>query len=408
MEPALGHASEGSYVTDTKNRTDSKLQTVIIGGGVCGLVIGWQLANAGQRVTLLERGRCGQAATHAAAGMLAAVAECEPGEEQLLQLTRWAQELWPSFLERLEAASGLRPEYREEGTLVVALNRDEVDRLRFRHDFQAALGLPLQWLDGRDVRQREPHLRQTAAAAIYSPEDHQVDNRQLAESLKRAFLNAGGDLREETEVTGLDCPEEAPKRIFIANGEVLEADSLVLAAGAWTRGLPGLPDAAKPPVRPLKGQSLALQMDPEAPLLEHVLWTEQIYCVPRRDGRLIIGATVEERGFDDSVTAGGLYALIEGARRALPGIEDLPVIESWSGFRPGCRDDAPVLGATSVPGLYLATGHHRNGILLAPVTGLCLAEQILTGEMPERARPFSLARFKPHRARQNNPLLHSA
>lgn len=395
-------------MADTKHRTSKKPQTVIIGGGVCGLVIGWELAQAGQQVCLLERGHCGQGATHAAAGMLAAAAECEPGEEQLLQLTRWAQDLWPAFLDRLEAASGLRPEYRDEGTLVVALNRDEVDRLRFRHDFQSGLGLPLQWLEGCEVRERESHLRQSAAAAIYSPQDHQVDNRQLAEALKRAFVNAGGDLLEETEVTALDCPEEAAKRIHLANGEVLDADHLVLAAGAWTRSLPGLPDAAKPPVRPLKGQSLALQMDPKAPLLEHILWTEQIYCVPRRDGRLIIGATVEERGFDDSVTAGGLYALIEGARRALPGIEDLPMIESWSGFRPGCRDDAPVLGTTPIPGLHLATGHHRNGILLAPVTGQCLAEEILTGEMPEAARPFSLARFKPRAANRKKPLLQSA
>ncbi|WP_449267371.1 glycine oxidase ThiO [Fodinicurvata halophila] len=395
-------------MADTKHRNGERLQTVIIGGGVCGLAIGWQLAEAGQQVTLLERERCGQAATHAAAGMLAAAAECEPGEEQLLQLTRWAQELWPTFLDRLEAASGLRPDYRDEGTLVVALNRDEVDRLRFRHDFQSALGLPLQWLEGREVREREPHLRQSAAAAIYSLEDHQVDNRQLAEGLKRAFVNAGGELREHTEVAALDCPEDSAKRIHLANGEVLQAEHLVLAAGAWTRGLPGLPDAAKPPVRPLKGQSLALQMDPAAPLLEHVLWTEQVYCVPRRDGRLIIGATVEERGFDDSVTAGGLYALIEGARRALPGIEDLPLLESWSGFRPGCRDDAPVLGSTPVPGLHLATGHHRNGILLAPVTGHCLAEQILTGEMPEAARPFSLARFKPRSTNRKKPLLQSA
>lgn len=400
MEPALGHASEGSYVAQENIRNTTEQQTVIIGGGVCGLAIGWELAESGLAVTIVERGHCGGEATHAAAGMLAAVAECEPGEEQLLQLTRWAQQLWPSYLDRLEASSGLRPDYRDEGILVVALNRDEVERLRFRHEFQTSLGLPLTWLEGHELREREPHLRQSAAAAIYSPEDHQVDNRQLAESLKQAYVNAGGRLREDCEVTSLDFSEPTHKRISLGNGEVLEAKTVVLAAGAWTRGLPGLPDAAKPPVRPLKGQSLALQMVPKSPLLAHVLWTEQIYCVPRRDGRLIIGATVEERGFDDSITAGGIYALIEGARRALPGIEDLPLIESWSGFRPGCRDDAPVLGETPVPGLHLATGHHRNGILLAPVTGHCIAQQILTGALPEAARPFTLARFKPLSARR--------
>lgn len=400
MEPALGYASEGSYVAQETINSTTDQQVIIIGGGVCGLAIGWELAEAGKAVTILERGRCGQEATHAAAGMLAAAAECEPGEEQLLQLTRWAQQLWPGYLDRLETSSGQRPDYRDEGTLVVALNRDEVERLRFRHEFQTSLGLPLRWLEAAELRQREPHLRQSAAAAIFSAEDHQVDNRQLAESLKQAYLNAGGSLREECEVEALDCSDPARKRISLGNGDILETKTVVLAAGAWSRGLPGLPEEAMPPVRPLKGQSLALQMVPHSPLLEHVLWTEQIYCVPRRDGRLIIGATVEERGFDDSITAGGIYALIEGARRALPGIEDLPLIECWSGFRPGCRDDAPVLGETAVPGLHLATGHHRNGILLAPVTGHCIAQEILTGALPEAARPFTLARFKPLSARR--------
>ena len=171
------------------------------------------------------------------------------------------------------------------------------------------------------------------------------------------------------------------------------ADIVVLAAGAWSRELAGLPPAARPPVRPIKGQMLALRMDPTAPLLRHVLWSPRAYLVPRGDGRLIVGGTVEERGFDGALTAGGVFALLEGAWRVLPGIEDLAIDEMWVGFRPGSRDDAPVLGPTAVAGLVMATGHHRNGILLTPVTADAIARFVRDGELDEAIRPFSIERF---------------
>jgi glycine oxidase len=171
------------------------------------------------------------------------------------------------------------------------------------------------------------------------------------------------------------------------------ADVVVLAAGAWSRGIEGIPTAHRPPVRPIKGQMLSVQMDVASPLLRHVLWLPHGYLVPRLDGRLVIGGTVEERGFDERLTAGGLFALIEGAWRALPTIEELPIVETWVGFRPGSRDDAPMLGPSGVDGLVIATGHHRNGILLTPVSAAVVSTYILTGVLPEAARPFSPERF---------------
>src|SRR5207237_2084432 len=147
-----------------------------------------------------------------------------------------------------------------------------------------------------------------------------------------------------------------------------DADVVVLAAGAWSREIAGIPAAHLPPVRPIKGQMLALSMDPADPLLRHVIWLPRGYLVPRRDGRLVVGGTVEERGFDDRITAGGLLAVIEGAWRAVPGIEELAVAETWVGFRPGSRDDAPLRGPSGIDQFVVATGHHRTGILLTPIT----------------------------------------
>jgi glycine oxidase len=171
------------------------------------------------------------------------------------------------------------------------------------------------------------------------------------------------------------------------------ADVVILAAGAWSREIAGIPSAYLPPVRPIKGQMLALRMDPSAPLLRHVIWAPRSYLVPRQDGRLVIGATVEERGFDDKLTAGGLLALLEGAWRAVPTIEELPIAETWVGFRPGSRDDAPMLGPSGIDGLVIATGHHRNGILLTPLTVDTISAYVLTGRLPEIVEPFTPERF---------------
>jgi glycine oxidase len=367
-------------------------RVAIIGAGVAGLGVGWRLARSGCAVTVFERGEAGRGATFAAAGMLAAGLEAEPGEECLLTLNLESQRLWPAFRDELEAAAGMTIGYRAEGTLAVALTRDDVERLRFSFEFQRRLGVELAWLSGAEARRLEPHLRPGTAGAVLCRNDHQVESRQLALALKAAFERAGGELREQAEVDALDVEGSSAKGV-IAAGERHRADVVVLAAGAWSAGIEGLPAIARPPVRPVKGQMLALRMEAGRALLEHVLWAPKGYLVPKDDGRLIVGGTVEERGFDASLTAGGVLALLEAAWRAVPAIEELAIDEIWTGFRPTSRDDAPILGPTPIDGLVLATGHHRNGILLAPLTAQAVSEAILSGQIPDSIAGFTIDRF---------------
>jgi glycine oxidase len=359
---------------------------------VVGLGVGWRLAAAGCTVDLFDQGQAGRGASWAAAGMLAAGVETEPSEEPLFALNREAQQRWPDFAAEIERVTGIDVGLRQEGTLVVALTRDDVAQLRFTYDFQRRLGIDLAWLSGREARAREPHLHPGAVAAIYSPDDHQVDNRCLVQALHQAFVGAGGRLHEHTAVTALECAGGKVSGVRIGT-ERHAADAVLLAAGAWSRQIEGIPSHACPPVRPIKGQMLALRMDPGQPVLRHVLWAPKVYLVPRLDGRLLIGATVEERGFDETLTAGGVLSLLEAGWRALPTIEELPIDEMWVGFRPGSRDDAPILGPTPIEGLSVATGHHRNGILLAPTTIDMISRQMLTGEVDPAIQAFGIGRF---------------
>jgi glycine oxidase len=376
----------------------SKPKVAIIGAGVVGLGIAWRLAARGAFVEVFDRGATGAGATHAAAGMLAACAEAEPGEEALIELGRESQARWPLFAAELQQASGIDVELRTEGTLVVALTADDRVRLHHQLDFQHKLGLPLQWITPAETRRREPHLAGKIAGAVWSPEDHQVDNRKLASALRIAAEGKGAMIREHTPVKEILITGGRADGIILADETRVAADVVVLAAGAWSRGIAGLPQELRPPVRPIKGQTLALRMDPAAPLLNHVIWAPGVYLVPRRNGRLIVGATVEEKSFDTSLTAGGLLTLLEAAWRVVPSIEELPIEEMWVGHRPGSRDDAPILGYGPVEGVIYATGHHRNGILLAPVTADTMARLVLEGALDPAVRPFGFERFAPAQA----------
>jgi glycine oxidase len=357
-----------------------------------GLGIAWRLAQAGCAVTVYDRAEAGHGASWAAAGMLAAAVETEPGEEQLLALTLQSQRMWPAFARELETATRISLGYRDDGTIVVALTRDDVEQLRFTYEFQKSLGLELEWLSGAEARRHEPHLRPGIPGAVLSLRDHQVENRHLVRALARAAQGAGAILQEHHPVREVDV--KGGRACAVLTDQIRDpADVVVLAAGAWSREILGIPDAHLPPVRPIKGQMLALRMDPSAPLLRHVIWLPRGYLVPRDDGRLLVGATVEERGFEDALTAGGLLALIEGAWRAVPAIEELPIDETWVGFRPGSRDDAPMLGPSGIDGLVVATGHHRNGILLTPLTIETVSAYILTGRLPDTVKPFTPQRF---------------
>jgi glycine oxidase len=372
-------------------------RVVIIGAGIVGLGIAWRLADHAE-VAVFDRGKAGMGSSYAAAGMLAACCEAEPGEEALLALCRDSQARWPGFARELFEASGVDVELREEGTLVLALTADDQAEVAHRLDFQRKLDLPLEWLSAAQTRVREPHLAGKIAGAVFSPQDHQVDNRKVVAALRLAAERAGVVIHEQAPVKEISFHNGRADGVVLEDGVRVAADRVVLAAGAWSRGILGLPPDRRPPVRPVKGQMLALRMDPAAPLLTHVLWAPGAYLVPRRDGRLVVGATVEEKGFDETITAGGLLTLLEAAWRAIPAIEELPVDEIWVGHRPGSRDDAPILGRGPAENLFYATGHYRNGILLAPMTADAMAKLILDDIVEPAIQSFGLERFLPARA----------
>ena len=378
---------------------NSKSPTVaIIGAGVIGLGIAWRLAARGASVMVFDKGAAGAGASHAAAGMLAACAEAEPGEDALVTLGRESQARWPAFAAELEQVSGADVGLRSEGTLVLALTADDQARLNHQLVFQQQLGLPLQWISAGETRRREPHLAGKLAGAVFSPEDTQVENRKLSAGLRIAAESAGAAIHEHRPVSAISSHAGRVDGVVLADATKIAADVVVLAAGAWSRSIAGVPADLRPPVRPIKGQMLALRMDAAAPLLNHVVWAPGAYLVPRRDGRLIIGATVEEKGYDTALTAGGLLTLLEAAWRAVPAVEELPIDEMWVGHRPGSRDDAPILGAGPLEGLIYATGHHRNGILLTPITADAIARLVLDGAAEAVIRPFGIERFDSRRA----------
>lgn len=361
-------------------------KTIVIGGGVVGLGVAWELARRGQAVIVLERNRIGAGASDAAAGMLCPMAELDFVEDELLLLKRDSLERYPAFVEALETASEIDVGLKLTGTLSVALDRDDAAALRRHYEHRRTLDLPVAWLTGAEVRRRQPGLSPRVQAGIHVPVEGQVDNRRLVQALGVAARRAGVTIREGAEVLEV----AGPGRVQLA-GEVLTADHVVVAAGAWSRQLG---PTRQTPVRPVRGEMLAVQMDP-VDALGCVVRAPDCYLVPRADGRLIIGATSEEVGFDDRVTAGGLFELLRGASETLPGVREWEVLETWAGLRPGTLDNDPILGHTEVPGLTLATGHYRNGILLLPATAHYVAEAVVTGATPEAIAPFGPGRFAP-------------
>ena len=372
-------------------------RVIIVGGGVIGLAIGWRLAQAGRDVTILERDQAGRGASWASAGMLTPLAEVRFEEEELLKLGLHALETFPTFIAELESDTGLEVDYREDGVLMVGITQDDVSYLRFRYDYQNDLGLPVEWLTGREARNCEPMLSGRVSAAVWCPGDHQIDNRKLIVALEAAFRKHGGVLKEQTLVVGVEIRGSKVLGVRV-KGELLQSDIVVLAAGSWSGRIPGLPEDACPPVRPVKGQILRMQMN-EGWTLHRIVWytrTESstlAYLAPKGDGTLVLGATSEEMGFDTKLTAGGIFELLRAGSEAVPGIYDLPIIESGAGLRPGSRDDGPILGKTPIEGLLVATGHFRKGILLAPITANTITELVMTGETPEVIRSFGMDRF---------------
>lgn len=364
------------------------MDVIIVGGGVIGLGIAWRAAQRGLTVTVVDPAP-GSGATWTAAGMLAPATELHYGEEPLLRLGLESARRYPSFVEELEDVAGRRVGYRRDGTLLAAWDAADLAGLRDLQAFGRSLGLSTELVTGRELHRLEPALASGLPGGMIAADDCQVDNRLLCDALGAAAELAGARVVREraTSVTG--------HQVVLGDGSVLRADAVVLAAGAWSAQL-----SAAVPVRPVKGQTLRLRVSGEAPLRRVVRGAVQgapVYVLPRADGHVVVGASNEEAGFDLCPRAGVIYELLRDAQALVPVLGEAAFEEVSTSVRPGSPDNAPLVGPIGPPspdGLIAATGHYRNGILLAPVTADGVAELLATGTLPDLLAPFRPSRFE--------------
>ncbi|MFM8791145.1 MAG: glycine oxidase ThiO [Solirubrobacterales bacterium] len=363
----------------TQWEAEPRDEAVVVGGGIVGLSIARELAVQGVGVVLLDRDReKGGDATQVAAGMLAPVGEHEFGEEALLPMNLASAELFPGLIEELEDATGIEVGYRREGGLHVALDRDEAAVLERMADLQEESGLQPDRLTPSGAREVEPGLSPSVTSAVLAPGDGAIDPRLLADALEADAVARGATVVRDAPVEGLLRESDGVVGVETTGG-VIESEVVVVAAGAETGRLEWLEPGELPPVRPVKGQVVELRMQDGPPVCSRPIVTERVYLVPRPDGRLTVGATVEERGWDREVTAGGVHEMLREAYRVLPDLAEASFLGARAGFRPGTPDNLPIVGSTGTPGLLLATGHYRNGVLLSPLTGTALASMVAEG-----------------------------
>ncbi|HMD02890.1 MAG TPA: glycine oxidase ThiO [Candidatus Baltobacteraceae bacterium] len=350
---------------------------VVVGAGLIGLGIACELAKRGAEVRLIDAGDPAKAASWAGAGMLAPFTE-NLGDAEFAAFCARSLALYPAFVADLRERSGVDPHLRLDGVVEAAFTPEDVARLRARVDALVERGVAARWLEAADARLAEPALSAgTLGAALIEDEGH-VDNRRLGRALEAECRRLGVGFETQSGPVALEADARRVLGVRTSTG-FRAAEAVVNATGAWAGRLEGTPAHVRLPVRPVKGQMLALA----APrgLVRRVLWVPGAYLVPREDGRLLVGATSEEADFDIRVTARGLQSLLDPVLRALPALRDLTVSETWAGLRPGSHDGKPYLGSTSLSGYFVAAGHYRNGILLTPVTALTLADA-LEGKAP--------------------------
>jgi len=376
----------------TRAEATERSDVIVAGAGLIGLACAWEMAGRGIRVTVVEREVPGCGATRVAAGMLAPIGELDFGEPDLLAMNLVARRLYPDFVASIESVSGQDTGFRHTGALHVALDRDEAGELRRIMELQVGHGLESKWLGPMAARDIEPGISPSLSGAILVEDDAVVDPRALVEALRIGLeLRGVGILQAEVR----ELIREGDGRVagVETSGGRFEADRVVAAPGAEA-GIAGwLPEGVRPPVRPVKGQTVELRGDAEDPVCTRILGSERVYIAPRPDGRVILGATVEEMGFDRRVTGGGVHELLREAYRLLPEVAEMEFVGAIAGLRPGTPDNLPVIGRTSVEGLILATGHYRNGILLAPITARAVAD-LIEGTDPEAVAAADPERFE--------------
>lgn len=377
-------------------RNPSAVDVAVVGGGAVGLSVAFEAARRGLRTAVFERGSAGHGTSRVAAGMLAPIAEAAPGEEPLLELGLRSAGLYPEFLAALAKAAPDQPSgYTDCSTLLVARDADEAQALEREIELRRQFGLSVERLRASAARCLEPALAPALRLAALIHSDHAIDPRMLTAALVAGARAEGGDLHEHTPVTGILRDGDRVTGLRLADGHEVAGRAVVIAAGVWSAALEGLQDDLPIRLRPVKGQIMRLH-DPAGPgLLRHVVRMGSGYIVPRGDGRYVIGATSEERGFDTTVTAGAAFELLRDASELVPGVSELVLDEFSAGLRPATTDNLPVIGPGRARGLHWAVGHGRGGILLAPITAHLVCAGLLDEEPALDPSPFSASRFAP-------------
>lgn len=366
---------------------------VVVGGGVIGLAIARALALRGvTNVILIERARLGAEASSAAAGILGPQAEANQADE-FFQLACQSRDLYPTFSAALREESGIDIELDQTGTLYLALTEQDEAEIAHRYEWQTRAGYEVEPLTGEEARMFEPCISAATRSALRFPREMQVENRRLVAALASANEQLGVRLVPNCDVRSLRTERGRVVAVETSLGPV-NTPTAIIAAGAWSSFI-SVADISLPPVRiePVRGQMLCFETNPR--LARHVIYSPRGYLVPRSDGRFLGGSTSEQAGFDKQVTAAGVRALTEQSIEMVPGLSEVPLIDSWAGLRPHAADDWPVLGKSGgVEGLIYATGHYRNGILLAPVTGDLIAATVVSGRPASLMEPFTPDRFR--------------
>ena len=363
---------------------------VIVGAGAIGLSIGWELVQAGCQVRIFDKGPVAREASWAAAGMLAAAGETGPGNETFFALARASRERWAAYASKLESASGKNIGYASGETLIIAQSEDEETHLRDTVKYLRQFEEPVRLIKQSKLAEFEPEVASDALLGLLSPRDGQVDNRAFADALSIAFRKGGGEIFQNECVEDIIIESGRASGVKIGGNEV-SADHIILCAGCWnSNSFPSL-ERVLPKIHPVKGQMIAFQAEPQR--LKHIVWGQGVYIVPRMDGRIIVGATSEDVGFDKATDQKALDAQKAKAAKVLPFLGDVEIADHWAGLRPASSDGLPIMGPSDIAGLTLATGHYRNGILLAPITADFIADCILSDNVPATLIPFTPQRF---------------
>lgn len=370
------------------NEIPRSAEVVVIGGGVIGLTVARALVQRGVRdVLLVERSALGAEASFAAGGMLAPQTEAN-GRDDFFELACQSRDLYPNFAAELREETGIDVELDTTGTLYLALTEGDLDEIGKRYEWQIQAGLVVEELTASAARELEPCVTETALGALRFPHDIQVENRRLLNALVNSVDKLGVTITTNTSVESIVVERGRLTGVQTSRGFV-SCRKVVNAAGTWSSAIK---HSHTPKIEPVRGQMICLDAKPQ--LTRHVIFSPRGYLVPRQDGRLLAGSTSESAGFTKQVTAGGISTILANAQEISPAVSRLPIVDTWSGLRPRAADGLPVMGPCGeIDGLFYATGHYRNGILLAPVTGELIAEAVVAGHVSSLLAAFSPNRF---------------